>query len=61
MDQFLQQEVIRDARSMEYFADGDKSIRLGAWVDWKRECMLQNRTIPPKEFKEHYNKQRTGA
>lgn len=61
MDALLQNEIIRGARSMEYFADGDTTMNLGAWVDWKRECFVQNRTIPPKEFKDQYKQQRTGA
>ena len=43
--------AIRAANSMEVFSDGDQSLVLGDWKAWEKACLIEGRTIPPKEFK----------
>ena len=43
--------AIKSAQSMEIFCDGDSSFILGDWIDWEKACLIECRTIPPREFK----------
>jgi hypothetical protein len=43
--------AIRNARSMEAFAEGGATIRIGEWRAWRNACTEEGRMIPPAEFK----------
>ena len=47
----LQAQILRGARSMEVFTDGDPTFVLGDWKAWEQACFDESRTIPPAEFK----------
>ena len=47
----LQAMAIRDAKSMEVFADGDPSFVWGEWREWRRACQEAGETLPPADFK----------
>ena len=49
----LQMLVIRDAKSMEYFAEGDATFSLGRWRDWHKACREAGKVLPPADFKGH--------
>ena len=43
--------AIRYANSMKIFADGEPTFIYGEWKEWRAACEIQNRAIPPSEFK----------
>ena len=50
--------AIRSARSIEAFCDGDSSFNYGDWKAWEKACLIEGRTISPREFKEQLVEER---
>jgi hypothetical protein len=39
------------ANSMKVFLDGEPTFNYGDWKAWRAACIVENKTIPPAEFK----------
>ena len=44
-------QILRDVELLRVFADGDPTINLGDYLLWKAACFMEDRQIPPAEFK----------
>jgi hypothetical protein len=49
-----QAEVLKRAKSMKIFANGEPTFIWGEWRAWYAACMEAGRMIPPDEFKKKY-------
>lgn len=51
MTDLLQRQAMRNADSMEVFADGKPTFVWGEWQAWRKACQESGAQIPPAEFK----------
>lgn len=43
--------MVRQYASIEYFSQGDKTVNMGEWLAWKKDCQKQNKLLPPSDYK----------